>query len=119
MFLEKLSQVSNRIAGARALCLVDRDGILVESVSSDSSLDLDLLAAELIVQTQAISEDQQDLDLGSVDQLTIVTDQLSLLVSAIGSDYYLLLITDPESNQGKARFELRRARLTLEDELTV
>lgn len=119
MFLEKLSKISNRITGSRALCLVDRDGILVESVSSDSELDLDLLAAELVAQTQAISEDQRDLDVGPVNQLTIVTDQLTLIVSAAGYGNYLLLIMEPESNQGRARFELRRARLVLDEELAV
>lgn len=119
MFLEKLSKISNRINGSRALCLVDRDGILVESVSSDSELDLDLLAAELVAQTQAISEDQRDLDVGPVNQLTIVTDQLTLIVSTAGYGNYLLLIMEPESNQGRARFELRRARLVLDEELAV
>lgn len=119
MFLEKLSSISNRIAGSRALCLVDRDGILVDSVSSDSELDLDLLAAELVAQTQAISEDQRDLDMGPVHQLTIVTNRLTLIVSAVGYGNYLLLVTEPESNQGRARFELRRARLILDEELAI
>lgn len=119
MFLDKLSQVSNRIADSRALCLVDRDGILVESVSSDSSLDLDLLAAELIAQTRTISEDQADLGVGEVHQLSVVTDHVTLLVSAVGYGYYLLLVMGPEGNQGRARFELRRARLILEDELAI
>ena len=35
MFLERLSRISDRIDGALALSLVARDGIPVESVSSD------------------------------------------------------------------------------------
>jgi predicted regulator of Ras-like GTPase activity (Roadblock/LC7/MglB family) len=119
MFLETLSAISNRIAGSRALCLVDRDGILVESVSADSSLDLDLLAAELVAQTRSISEDHRDLAVGEVSQLTVTTDQLVLVVSSVGHGYFLLLVMEPHGGLGRARFELRRARLELEDELAV
>ena len=119
MFLDKLSRISNCIPGSRALCLVDRDGILVESVSSDSELDLDLLAAELVTQVRSISDDHRDLAVGEVHQLTVATDELVLVVSSVGHGYYLLLVTTPDSGQGRARFELRRARLTLEEELAV
>lgn len=119
MFLDRLSQISNRIHGSRALCLVDHDGIPVESVSSDGDIDLDLLAAELVTQTRSISDDHRDLDAGEVKQLTIVTDRMTLMVSSVGHGYYLLLVLDAGSVQGKARFELRRARLLLEDDLAV
>jgi len=119
MFLETLSSISNRIHGARALCLVDMDGILVESVSADSSLDLDLLAAELVAQARSISEDHRDLAVGEVSQLTVATDQLVLVVSSVGHGYYLLLAMEPKGGLGRARFELRRARLALDEELAL
>jgi hypothetical protein len=40
------------------------------------------------------------------------------MVSSVASDYYLLLVLGPEGNYGKARFELRRARLLLEADLS-
>lgn len=119
MFLDKLSTISNRIPGTRALCLVDHDGILVDSVSSDSELDLDLLAAELVNQVRSISDDHRDLAVGEVQRLTIATDEMQLVVSSAGHGFYLLLVMDPYVGLGRARFELRRARLALEDELAV
>jgi predicted regulator of Ras-like GTPase activity (Roadblock/LC7/MglB family) len=118
MFLDRLSRISNRIEGAIALSLVAKDGIAVESFSSDPDLELDVLAAELVSQARSISENHRDLDVGAVQQLSVSTDRLTLMVSSVASDYYLLLVLGPEGNYGKARFELRRARLLLEEDLS-
>ncbi|HTG35915.1 MAG TPA: roadblock/LC7 domain-containing protein [Thermoanaerobaculia bacterium] len=118
MFLEHLSRISNRIDGAVALSLVAKDGIPVESFSSDPDLDLDVLAAELVAQARSISENHRELDVGEVQQLSVMTDRLTLMVSSVAADYYLLLVLGPEGNYGKARFELRRARLLLEADLS-
>ena len=118
MFLDQLSRISNRIDGAVALSLVARDGIPVESFSSDPDLDLDVLAAELVAQARSISENHRELDVGEVQQLSVMTDRLTLMVSSVAADYYLLLVLGPEGNYGKARFELRRARLLLEEDLS-
>ena len=56
--------------------------------------------------------------MGDVQQLSVMTDRLTLMVSAVATDYYLLLVLGPEGNYGKARFELRRARLLLEGDLS-
>lgn len=118
MFLDQLSQISNRIDGALALSLVAKDGMPVESVSSDPDLDLEVLAAELISQVRSITENHRELEVGEVQQLSVTTDRLTLMVSSVAADYYLLLVLGPEGNYGRARFELRRARLLLESDLS-
>jgi predicted regulator of Ras-like GTPase activity (Roadblock/LC7/MglB family) len=118
MFLDQLSRISNRIDGALALSLVAKDGMPVESVSSDPDLDLDALAAELVAQVRSITENHRELDVGEVQHLSVTTDRLTLMVSSVAADYYLLLVLGPEGNYGRARFELRRARLLLEADLS-
>lgn len=119
MFLEKLSQISERMQGVRALALVDKDGISVESMSTDPDLDLELLAAELVTQARSMAGHSREIDVGEVRQFSITTDRAILMMNSVTSSYYLLLVLEPESNFGRARFELRRARLTLEEELVV
>jgi predicted regulator of Ras-like GTPase activity (Roadblock/LC7/MglB family) len=118
MFLEKLNTISNRIDGALALSLVAKDGIAVESVSSDPDLDLEVLAAEMVAQARSISDNHRELEVGEVQQLAVTTDRLTLMVSSVAKDYYLLLVLGPEGSYGRARFELRRARLLLEEDLS-
>jgi len=117
MFLEQLSRISDRIGGVLALSLVAKDGIPVESVSSDPELDIEVLAAELVSQARSITDNHRDLAVGEVHQLSVLTDRLTLIVSSVTRDYYLLLVLGPEGNYGRARFELRRARLALERDL--
>jgi predicted regulator of Ras-like GTPase activity (Roadblock/LC7/MglB family) len=118
MFSERLRRIQGRIDGTLALSLVAKDGIRVDSVSTDPSLDLEGLAAELISQARSISNNHRELEVGDVQQLSITTDRVTLMVSSVTPDYYLLLVLGPEANYGKARFELRRARLLLEKDLS-
>ncbi len=117
MFVERLNELSNRIEGTLALSLVAEDGITVESVSSAPEIDLDLLTAELITQVKAISENHRDLAAGDVEQLTVGTDRMTVMVSSVSDSYYLVLVLGAGGNRGRARFELRRARLLLEKDL--
>jgi predicted regulator of Ras-like GTPase activity (Roadblock/LC7/MglB family) len=118
MFRDRLNLINDRIDGAIALSLVAKDGIAVDSVTSDSSLDLEVLAAELVAQARAISENHRELEAGEVQHLTVATERMTLMVSCVTADYYLLLVLSPEGNYGRARFELRRARLLLERDLS-
>ncbi len=118
MFLETLSDISRRIDGTLALSLVAKDGMPVESVSSQPDLDLEVLAAELMTQVRNISADHRELSVGEVEHLAVTTDAMTLMVSAVASDYFLLLVLRDATNFGRARFELRRARVLLEPELT-
>ena len=118
MFREHLNRIRDRIEDVVALSLVARDGIPVDSINSDPDLDLEALGAELIAQAREISENHRELEVGDVRQLSVITDRATLMVSSVASDYYLLLVLGPEGNYGKARFELRRARLLLEADLS-
>lgn len=117
MFAERLNQLSSRIEGAQALAIVAPDGMPVETVSTRDDLDLDALAAELMTQVRAMSQNHQDLAVGQVRHLTVATDRLIMMVSAVSDEYFLLLVLAAGSNAGRARFELRRARLEFEDDL--
>ncbi len=117
MFTERLQQVAERIDGAQALSLVAKDGIPVESFSVEPSLDLELLAAELMSQVRAVAQNQEDLAVGKVRHFSVTTDRLTLMVGALTDEYYLLLVLAVGGNAGRARFELRRAVLLFEDDL--
>ena len=119
MFEDRLKTISDRIGGVLALSLISRDGIPVESVQEDEEVDLEVLSAELITQVQVISDDQRDLDVGTVRHFAITTDVMTVMLTAMTDEYFLLLVLGDPSRHGRARFELQRARLVFEDDLTV
>lgn len=117
MFLEKLNAICGRIEDAMALCLIDKDGITVESVSFEPSLDLEALAAEMVLQIRSMSENHRELSAGPVRQLSLVTDRCTLMVSSLTPEFFLLLVLGREGSFGQARFELSRAALSLGGDL--
>ncbi len=118
MFAERLHKMRESIEGAVAVSLVAHDGIPVETVSTLPDLDLELVAAELLSQMQAISLNHRELAAGPVRHFSVRTDRMAIMVTALSREYYLLLVTDAKTHQGRARFELRRAVLQFEEDLS-
>lgn len=117
MFAERLRSIAERIGDVRALALVARDGIPVESFGSAADLDLEVLSAELLAQVRVMNEDHRDLGAGPVRQLVVATDRLTLLIARLTDNYYLLAALPAGFEVGRARFELRRAQLLFEADL--
>lgn len=118
MFIDRLEQLSSKIGTeVQMLSLVAKDGIPVETVPASPAFDVELLAAEFMAQVSAISKNHQELDVGRVRQLTVATERMTVMASAVSEDYFLLLVLAGETPQGRARFELRRATLAFEDDL--
>lgn len=117
MYLERLSTISSRVEGALALSLVAADGMPVESFSSDPGLDLESIAAEMVAQARTIAQQQRELSVGEIRQLTIAGDALTFVLSALGHGHWLLAALSPEASLGRARFELKRATLLFENDL--
>ena len=113
----RLNALLGRIDGALAVSLVAADGIPVATAGGDDAFDVDALAAELLTQVRAISDEQRDLDVGEVEQYSVSTDRYTILIGLLQAGYYLLLVLSREASYGRARFELRRARLLFEDDL--
>lgn len=117
MYLERLSAISGRIDGSLALSLVADDGMPIESISTDPGLDLETVAAEMVAQARTISQQQKELSVGEVRQLTVSGDAMTFVLSALGREYWLLAALGPEASIGRARFELKRAELLFENDL--
>lgn len=117
MFRDRLEQIRERVGGIEALSLVAKDGIAVESVPEHPEVEIDILAAEFMAQVNAISQNHQELDVGRVRHLSVTTERMTIMVRAVASDYYLLAVLGPDCHLGRARYELRRAVLTFEEDL--
>ena len=118
MLRTKLVRLAGRVGDVHLLAVIGVDGVPVEKVSFDGSLDLDTLAAELGVIGRDILRSYQELAVGKPRQLSISVGRWIMLLSFLSRDYSLLVIADRKVGLGKARFELRRARLSLASDLS-
>lgn len=116
MFRQVLQSISERVEETLALSLLDLEGIAVDSINP-GGVPLDHLAAELTAAFKSIRISNSELETGDVRQLSVMTDRYLIFLYAITSEYYVLMVMSPDGNHGRARWELRRARHALEDEL--
>ena len=116
MFREVLRALADRVEGTLAVSLIGLDGIAVETVSNDS-VPLEAMGAEFGGFIKSVRVTNTELDTGEVLQFSLVTEKYIAFLSAVTSEYYVLLVLRPDGNYGRARFELARAKHLLRDEL--
>ncbi len=121
IFREALEGIAQRVEGVRGLSLMGRDGITLESVGSAALAgqdpQLEPIAAELTGILKHLMTAESGIDSGIIQQFTIESGSSILILVAVTSEYYLLVLLSRDGNFGRARFEARRAAARLEKEL--
>lgn len=117
VFQDVLRRIAERVEGARAVSLVGVDGIPIDSYGKMEGLSIESVAAELGAFVKSAQSPNAASQVGTVQQLAMVTDRAITILSRVTEEYYLLLLLSREGNFGRGRFELRRAALSLEKEL--
>src|SRR5436189_5722166 len=115
-FANTLETIANRIEGCAAVVILGIDGIPIErhvQKSNQSSLDVDLIATEFTTLMRRSMSTAADTDLGDLREMVLVTDLMTFLLRPITPDYFLLLVLNPGGHVGRARFELRKAQLSM------
>lgn len=112
-----LEGIRSRVEGARVVSLIAYDGMPVET-AGDHEVPVETMGAEFGSFFRSIRLSGTDLQTGEVEQLALVTERYITFLSAITPDYFILLVLDPAGNYGRARFELGKARLALQPELS-
>lgn len=115
MFREVLAGIRDRVEGALAVSLIGLDGIAVETIN-DKQVPLDVFGAEFGGFVKSVRPNAE-LNTGEVLQFALVTEKYITFLSAVTSEYFVLLVMRPDGNYGRARFELAKAKHLLRDEL--
>ncbi|MBI4482741.1 MAG: hypothetical protein HY652_07615 [Acidobacteria bacterium] len=119
MFRSRLEQILEKVDGACAAMIVGADGIVLEKAGAAEQAEelfSELGAAEL---TQLLKSSQRtlgQLDAGAVQEQTILTDHFCVILRALSHHYFVALVLSAEGNYGRARYELRKAQLALQEE---
>ena len=120
-FVDSLAGIANRIEGCAAVVILGIDGIPIERHvrDLDPSLDLDMIAAEFTTLLRRSIRTASDTELGDLREMVFATDTMIFLLRPITSEYFFLLALNLGGNVGRARFELRRAQLSMETEFAI
>jgi predicted regulator of Ras-like GTPase activity (Roadblock/LC7/MglB family) len=117
MFRQVLQDLERNVEGTLAVSLIGTDGIAIESLKNDE-FPLDTLSAELTSFLKTLRTARTDLDTGELEQFVMMTDKYITFLSRVTGEYFILMVLSRQGNYGRARFELRRARFALQDELS-
>lgn len=117
MFKDVLMGIRDRVQGTLAVSIIGLDGIAVETVKVES-VPLDVMGAEFGGFIKSIRLSNTELNTGDVLQFSLVTEKYIAFLSAVTTEYFVLLVMRPDGNYGRARYELDRAKHLLRDELT-
>jgi predicted regulator of Ras-like GTPase activity (Roadblock/LC7/MglB family) len=115
LFTNLLNQLAARTEGAEMVLLVGTDGIIIERVGEEKEADFDALAAEYAVVLNRSRFTATDTGLGKLNELLTITDQTILLTKILTEDYFVMMRLNPQSSLGRARYEVRRTELIIEE----
>jgi predicted regulator of Ras-like GTPase activity (Roadblock/LC7/MglB family) len=119
MFAEVLESIFEKVEGILGVIVLGMDGISIEKRSREEVPNLEALAAEYTSLLKGSSATTQDIGLGILEEMIVSSDTRVVLVRMVTPEYFLLAILDGNGNIGRARFELRKAKFSLEKELVI
>ena len=120
MFEEILKNVLSGTDGALGALIMGLDGISIARADAGvDSIDIDVVAAEYTSLLRKAVRNGEDLPIGPLGEIALVSDRYSFLLMPITPEYFLVLVLRSHGGLGRARFELRKAQLALEEEFSI
>ena len=116
VFADVLRDLTERVDGWVGLVVMGLDGIPIERLTVDDSINFETLSAECTQLLKATRQASESVGAGNLREIVITTEQVVILAVAITEEYMLLGAMRRGSNHGLARYVMRRATLRLEKE---
>lgn len=107
MFENIFKALEERLAGFKAVAIVSSDGIEIE-VKVKEELSHEVLSAELNSILQHLERLNEDISLGSYEEVVIKTNKENICLTRISSEAFVLLVTDKNETTGKSLYEIQR-----------
>lgn len=111
-FRESIEKLLDRIDGAVSCVLMDFDGITVDTATrpdapAGATPDVQTLSMELAHLIAQTRRTMQSVEGGALEEFTLRTDKLTLVVRVLTSEYFLACAILPRANLGRARYLMR------------
>jgi len=117
-YKESLKTLAESIGGGLAAIIMGYDGIPIdEYLLADTPFDLQLLSVEYANLLRDIRQTVDLLGNGEMQEVTISTDKVRVMVRTINEAFFLVLVIEADGNYGKGRYMLSREAYKLRDDL--
>lgn len=105
--VQSLRRIMSHLDDVRGIALVGMDGLIVEEIKQDPLADLGTLAAELSVSLKQVADAAEGCGLGKLETFQMEAAEGVAIVTAMGPEYFLLLVLRPGGNSGRGRFYMQ------------
>jgi predicted regulator of Ras-like GTPase activity (Roadblock/LC7/MglB family) len=117
-YKESLTSLVENVGGGLAAVIMGYDGIAIdEYLLAKTTFDLQLLTVEYANLLRDIKKTVELLENGDMEEVSIATDKIRVLVRVINQDFFLVLLMVADGNFGKGRYLLARESRILAEEL--
>jgi predicted regulator of Ras-like GTPase activity (Roadblock/LC7/MglB family) len=119
-FRESIEKLLNGIEGAVSCALMGFDGITVDISSKEAAAagpDIQTLSMEFAHLIAQARRTLASVDAGALEEFTLRTDKLTLVVRLLTPEYFLACAILPNGNLGRARYLMRLSAPTLRADL--
>ncbi len=117
-YRDALKSLTEAVGGGLAAIIMGYDGIAIdEYMVPNVPFDLQLVAVEYANLLRDVKRTVELLENGSMEEVSIATDKVRVLVRIINGDLFLALVITADGNFGKGRYLLNREAMRLRTEL--
>ena len=117
-FREALQGIARRVPETQLLIVMGTDGIPIDKLVVQPDPNLEAVAAEYTTLLRASLLAASDTNLGDLRELSVTTEKMVALLVAITKEYFLFAALNPGAFLGRARFALKVASASLENEFS-
>jgi predicted regulator of Ras-like GTPase activity (Roadblock/LC7/MglB family) len=117
-FKKILHEILEPLDGALGAGLIGMDGIVIDQISNQASLDMNVVGAEYSSIIKNAQKASSDFGLGMTSEILIATDKTVIIMMLVAKNYFVTLALQNESNLGRGRLELKRAIPKFEKDLS-
>ncbi len=104
MFSTKFKEIIIEHKDFLGICLIGKDGILVESLFEEDNEELIIELSEIANKTSQIWENRGEV----LDEEILISSSNNVIIKRISDFYFLIFTLKKTANIGKARFIIRK-----------
>ena len=96
MFKTLLSRVTSEVPGVLGIALVSLDGIAIEKIQNDQSINLDIVIAEFTDRMKRSMLASGEMGVGALREQVVFAENAVLVLKEVHEEYYLLCAVEPQ-----------------------
>ncbi len=117
MFKSLLSKVPEMAGEVLGIALVSLDGIAIEKIQADASVNLDSLIAEFTDRMKRSQQAESEMGIGPLREQVIHAERATVILKAVHDEYFILCAAKPDGQYAKVRHAMRMVVPDLAQEL--